>query len=80
MAIVTTTYRYKPPPKRKGRKLAEIIARITQPIDAERRRRILGEFDRICEVMFSEPAFASACLRKVAWEVKRKLVGLVDRI
>ena len=22
--IVTTTYRYKPPPKRKGRKLAEI--------------------------------------------------------
>ena len=24
MAIVTTTYRYKPPPKRKGRKLAEI--------------------------------------------------------
>jgi len=23
--IVTTTYRYKPPPKRKGRKLAEII-------------------------------------------------------
>ena len=24
--IVTTTYRYKPPPKRKGRKLAEITA------------------------------------------------------
>ena len=24
MTIVTTTYRYKPPPKRKGRKLAEI--------------------------------------------------------
>jgi hypothetical protein len=22
--IITTTYRYKPPPKRKGRKLAEI--------------------------------------------------------
>ena len=24
MTIVTTTYRYKPPPKRKGRKLVEI--------------------------------------------------------
>ena len=31
MAIVTTTYRYKPPPKRNGRKLAEITGPRSSP-------------------------------------------------
>ena len=35
--IVTTTYRYKPPPKRKGRKLAEIIGPAI--VTAKRSRR-----------------------------------------
>ena len=40
MAIVTTTYRYKPPPKRKGRKLAEITG---PAIVSPKKGRHLGE-------------------------------------
>ena len=40
--IVTTTYRYKPPPKRKGRKLAEITGPAV--VTAKRSRRpVRGE-------------------------------------
>jgi hypothetical protein len=40
MAIVTTTYRYKPPPKRKGRKLAEITAPAVVTAKGGRRRAV----------------------------------------
>ena len=39
-AIVTSTYRYKPPPKRKGRKLAEITGpRIVTSVPVKKSRR-----------------------------------------
>ncbi len=40
MAIVTTTYRYKPPPKRNGRKLAEITG--PRVVTAKGSRRLVG--------------------------------------
>ena len=40
MAIVTTTYRYKPPPKRNGRKLAEITG--PRVVTAKGSRRPVG--------------------------------------
>ena len=39
--IVTTTYRYKPPPKRKGRKLAEITGPVVVTTKKSR-RPVLG--------------------------------------
>ena len=40
MTIVTSTYRYKPPPKRKGRKLAEITGpAIVTSVDPKKLRR-----------------------------------------
>ena len=44
MPIVTSTYRYKPPPKRKGRKLAEII------VTAKGSRRPVGVGEAAAEV------------------------------
>ena len=41
--IVTTTYRYKPPPKRKGRKLVEIIAPAAVTAKGSRRPVGIGE-------------------------------------
>ena len=43
MAIVTTTYRYKPPPKRKGRKLAEITGPAVVVGKGGRRQTEVGE-------------------------------------
>jgi hypothetical protein len=40
MTIVTTTYRYKPPPRRKGRKLAKIT--IVSAVDRKENRRLNG--------------------------------------
>ncbi len=41
--IVTTTYRYKPPPKRKGRKLAEITGPAVVTAKGSRRPVGIGE-------------------------------------
>ena len=43
MAIVTTTYRYKPPPKRNGRKLAEITGPGVVTAKGSRRPVGIGE-------------------------------------
>ena len=43
MPIVTTTYRYKPPPKRKGRKLAEITGpAVVTSVDPKKSSRRAG--------------------------------------
>jgi hypothetical protein len=49
MTIVTTTYRYKPPPKRKGRKLAEITGPAVITVKGSRRRVVLAR-DAAAEV------------------------------
>ena len=46
--IVTTTYRYKPPPKRKGRKLAEITGPAV--VTAKGSRRLVGVGETAAEV------------------------------
>src|SRR6478752_5703541 len=57
--IVTTTYRYKPPPKRKGRKLAEITGpAVITSVDPKKssRRAVLAETAAKEELSTRSPA------------------------
>jgi len=62
MTIVTTTYRYKPPPKRKGRKLAEITGPAVVVQKKGRRQTWVGE--ATAEESSNRPGLGSAAARQ----------------
>lgn len=49
------------------------LSKLPADVDANDVRRA---FDHVCSLYFKEPAFASAALRKMCWQIKRMLLGL----
>ena len=64
MTIVTSTYRYKPPPRRKGRKLAKITGPVIVIAKGSRRPRGQAAAEVRKEKSYAHPAEGGRCAVK----------------